>query len=109
MSGVIIHNDPHVVVLDDPRNVTQPAFLSAPQPGPVAQSPKPQAKPAKAPKAGEPANTGLLVKQLKARLKEVERGIRERQHLEEERGQINRLLAAAKLEKNNVRKMRVVG
>jgi len=76
----------------------------------IAAPPKPMPSGVKiGPSKAEPVRTKSLVKQLRDRLKVVEREIKARGQLEEERGQINRLLHAAKLEKNNLRKLRSVG
>lgn len=58
---------------------------------------------------GAPLTTRQLLAQLRARLRIVEREIKARQSLEVERGQIKRLIAAAKTERNNVRAIRVAG
>ena len=102
---------------------------------PAAEIPKPSVEPAEVrPVAGAPARprehreawdvvintrpltTGAqtlsareLVRQLRARLKIVEREIRARKALEEERGQLQRLIAAARHESDNVRRIRSAG
>ncbi len=70
------------------------AAVSPPPPKPTPKSDK--------------LTTRQLVAQLKSRLKEVEREIKIRKSLEQERAQIARLLDAAKNE-NNLRRIRAVG
>ncbi len=50
-----------------------------------------------------------LISQLKARLRVVEREIRNRKQLERERDQIQRLISAATNERDNLRRIRVAG
>lgn len=74
----------------------------------VAVAPTPVAVSVK--RASEKASSVLsarqLISQLKARLREVEREIKVRKTLEDERDQLRRLMSAAKAERNNVRRIR---
>lgn len=67
----------------------------------------PTAKPSA--KAPETRTTKTLVAELRARLRVVEREIRARKSLEDERDSLRRLIAAAKSETNNVRRIRAAG
>jgi hypothetical protein len=58
---------------------------------------------------GEPVPTKTLLAQLRARLRVVEREIKARKLLEQERDQIKRLIAAATNERNNLRAIRAAG
>ncbi len=73
----------------------------------VPPSPE-QPKPPTQKKSSDKLTTRQLVSQLKARLKEVDREIKIRKSLEQERAQIARLLDAAKNE-NNLRRLRAAG
>ncbi len=57
----------------------------------------------------KPVSTADVMRQLKARLRVVEREIKARKLLEAERDQIMRLIAAAKNERNNLRAIRATG
>ncbi len=81
------------------------AVLKAAAAEPTSPSVQPQA-PKKL--ASDKLTTKQLVSQLKARLKEVDREIKIRKSLEQERAQIARLLDAAKNE-NNLRRLRAAG
>lgn len=61
--------------------------------------------------SSEPAvlSTRQLMAQLRARLRVVEREIKARKTLEQERDQIRRLIGAAQQERNNLRRIRVAG
>lgn len=91
---------------DDPR-----ARRAAPQ---TEQDPAPvkfTAQPAQR-RHAQPSSTvtvAQLLKQLRARLRVVEREIKSRQKLEEERSQIKRLIAAALADRDNVRRLRSTG
>jgi len=61
------------------------------------------------PPSAAPITGAALVKQLRARLRVVEREIKARQSLEQERDQLQRLLAAAKKERTNLRAIRAAG
>ncbi len=71
-------------------------------------SPEPPKPPTQKKKSSDKLTTRQLVSQLKARLKEVDREIKIRKSLEQERAQIARLLDAAKNE-NNLRRLRAAG
>lgn len=73
----------------------------------AAVQPSPQ-PPTQKKKSSDKLTTKQLVAQLKSRLKEVEREIKIRKSLEQERAQIARLLDAAKNE-NNLRRLRAAG
>lgn len=57
----------------------------------------------------KPVSTADVMRQLKARLRVVEREIKARALLEAERDQIKRLIAAAKNERTNLRAIRATG
>jgi predicted secreted protein len=83
--------------LDDQEwKLAQPLVVSAPA---TAQAPKPT----------KPRTARTLVAELRTRLREVEREIRARKNLEDERDSLKRLIAAAKSETNNVRRIRAAG
>lgn len=76
---------------------------------PVAAPPSP-VTPALVPASAETVmSTAKLLSQLRARLRVVEREIKIRSKLESERGQIKRLMSAAKQEQANVRRLRSAG
>lgn len=82
------------------------ADVVAPPPrGAAAQ----QAQVAKAPAEPKPLSTADVLRQLKARLRVVEREIKTRKTLEAERDQIQRLITAAKNERSNLRAIRATG
>lgn len=76
-----------------------------PPPGRDTQ-PAPRSKPND---IGRPISTADVLRQLKARLRVVEREIKARKSLELERDQIKRLIAAAKNERSNLRAIRATG
>lgn len=91
---------------DDPRAV-RPVEVAAP----VSQS-APVARPAqRAPIAAPsgPIPTSQILRQLRERLRVVEREIKLRKDLESERAQLKRLIGAAKSEQDNVRRLRSAG
>jgi hypothetical protein len=92
---------------DDPR-AARPVQV---EPDPVVGRHRVVTQPAKPIKRDPSASlsTRELLAQLKTRLREVEREIKLRQRLEEERGQLKRLISAAKLERDNVRRLRSAG
>ena len=57
----------------------------------------------------EPLNGKAIVSQLRARLRVVEREIKARKALEEERDALKRLIHAAKTDRDNVRRIRAAG
>lgn len=61
------------------------------------------------PDESKPLSTADVLRQLKARLRVVEREIKTRKSLERERGQIQRLITAAKNERTNLRAIRAAG
>jgi hypothetical protein len=91
---------------EDPR-ATRPQQIE-PNPAPVPRAPVVVA-PSKPHAASEAVSTRALLKQLKDRLRVVEREIKLRQRLESERSQLMRLISAAKLERDNVRRLRSAG
>lgn len=88
-----------------------PAEQAQPIPqSPPAQSMAPkQARAAAESSAPAVLSTRQLLSQLRARLRVVEREIKTRKALEEERGQIKRLISAALTERDNVRRIRDAG
>jgi len=88
------------------------AELAAVVPPPVRgqAAPRATAEPvAPAASGSKPVSTAEVMRQLKARLRVVEREIKARKLLEFERDQIMRLIAAAKNERNNLRAIRATG
>lgn len=63
----------------------------------------------RAQKSSEPLAVGSVLKQLTDRLRVVEREIRRRSKLEQERDQLKRLISAAKIERSNLRRIRAAG
>ena len=92
---------------DDPRNAKPAVPAFEPTPSPVSKAAH-AAKVVSAP-ASDTISASALLKQLKDRLRVVEREIKLRQRLEDERAQLKRLISAAKLERDNVKRLRSVG
>ena len=80
-----------------------------PPPRVMAATPAPAVTHKSAPTTDAPLNTATVLRQLKARLRVVEREIKTRKTLEAEREQIQRLIAAAKNERSNLRAIRATG
>lgn len=105
--------DPHVFEIGGFASavvpITEPsAHVAQPSSQLIAPAPVTPVAPESTPE-GKPLTTRQLLAQLRARLRVVEREIKARQSLETERGQIKRLIAAAKTERNNVRAIRAAG
>ena len=93
------------------ENEISAAELAAvvPPPRVMAATPAPAVTHKSAPTTDAPLNTATVLRQLKARLRVVEREIKTRKTLEAEREQIQRLIAAAKNERSNLRAIRATG
>jgi hypothetical protein len=115
--------DPHVFQLGAgpvaPQAATSTGFdVSTAELADVVMPPQRAAQPTQAALAApaatkqteaKPLNTAEVMRQLKARLRVVEREIKARKSLETERDQIQRLISAAKNERNNLRAIRATG
>jgi len=107
--------DPHVFEIGGFASAPTPPVaeisLHAAQPAQVQAPPSATATQQAADPGAEvrPLTTRQLLTQLNARLRVVEREIKLRKALEAERSQIQRLIAAAKIERNNVRAIRAAG
>ena len=108
MSGTIVRNgapaaDPHVFEFGEqfaPRpQVDEPVVLAATEPLPVLSVPV-NAK--QLDHALQPMSAAQLLRDLKSRLRFIEREIKARKTLEKERDQIRRLIKAAKQDKATV-------
>lgn len=102
----------HTFELSELSDVVPPPMaarhIEAAQPAAHAVTQAPIAAPAPKPDA-KPITTRALIASLRRRLRVVEREIRSRKSLEEEREQIQRLIAAATSERDTVRRIRAAG
>lgn len=85
------------------------AFAPLPQPVTPRGSSAPSAIVARTALEHSPLSTRVLLSQLRKRLRIVEREIKARKALEEERAQIKRLMGAAVAESDNLRRIRAAG
>lgn len=88
--------------------IGQGGALPAPTPEAPPPAPTPSAHRA-APGPAEAVSTQTILAQLRARLAVVKREIRARRKLEVEKNQLERLIRAAREEKDNVRRLRAAG
>lgn len=96
---------------NDPRATPEPKpMVSAQAPVPPVPVAAPQPKPQPIPVAkAETVDLRHVLRQLKDRLRVVDREIKSRKTLEKERDQIRRLISATKNERDNLRRLRSAG